>query len=261
MPLPKSIASDDEKLGGEVNEAWLSFQRDVELIRTTDDAKGQLIESACRTLWSLWDDEAKREIMGWASWEDLFHPGNEELTDFFMLIEDRIVLTSSSNQNRFYNLLLIDSDPTMSELHILRRKHWTPITQFNSRISRLKDLLREEDGEDKLNKAKDILAPAKTEEKDPEPLDKDWDMKREVGYWRGKPAIRLTDDSQLALKFRSRLTLVKAYFVLKKGESVVIATNDDKTTSVAQVLIPQSDPDYQDFVNWASGRLGVKVVG
>ena len=257
---PQSIKADNEELVVEVDSERKLLQQTIQTAGQLEGQKSELIEKACRILWDLWQDEEKREVMGWASWEDLFHPGNEELQEFFELIDDRIVLGSESNRQRFYNLLLIDSDPTIAEEHLLRRRHWTPVTQFESRISRLKQVMKEPDGEEKAERVKEILEPVPQEKQDPEPLDNDFVMKREVGYWRGKPAIRVDNDSPLAVKLKSRITLVKALFFLKKGDSEIIAMNDEKTEKVATVLLPQSDPDYLDYVGWLDRRLGIKVV-
>ncbi len=260
MPLPRSIQSDNEELVNEVNVEWLDLVSTIDAIEDADEHKSALIERACRALWDLWAEEDKREVMGWASWEDLFHPGNEELAHLFTLIEDRIILDSPANQNRFYNLLLIDSDPTYSQLHILQKKHWTPITQFGSRISRLKEGMKEPDSPAKLAKAEEIIKPQPIEEKDGEPLDADFEMKREIGYWRGKQALRLADDSPIVAKLKSRLILIKVYFVLKKGESKILAINDENTTEAATVLLPPSDEDYPDLVEYLYRRFGIKAV-
>jgi hypothetical protein len=260
--IPESVKSKQDKFAVELHNEWQSFCEEINAIRCAEEEKGIRIEKACRLLWDLWESEDKREAMGWAAWEDLFHPGNEELATFFDLISDRIILNSTSNQMRFHNLLLIDSDPTGSELHILRRPHWTPITQFGSRISRLKETLPEPDGEDKRKKMEEIITPDPMEKPDPEPVDDEFEMKRLVGYWRGKKALQLADtDSPLVVKLRSRLTLLKTFFVLKKGDAKILAMNDDKTMEAATVLLPPMDPDYQAFVEWLNSRLGLKVVG
>jgi hypothetical protein len=262
MTTPKTIRADNETLAKEVNEEWQDLVETIDCIDSADVSKSTLIEHACRVLWDLWESEDKREAMGWQSFEDLFHPGNEELAKFFSLIEDRITLSSESNRNRFYNLLLIDSDPTFAGLNILQKRHWTPITQFESRISRLKAAMKEPDGVDKLKLAEEIIAPTPDEKKDPDPADNDFELKKDICYWRGKRAIRIGDgDEPLIAKLRSRLNLGKAFFILKKGESKIVGTNDEKTTEVATVLLSKNDPDYQDFVNWLSSRVNIKAVG
>jgi hypothetical protein len=260
--VPKSIAATDEKFAQSLHEEWQSLVVAISNLETTDEMRAELIESACRILWDLWNDEEKREAMGWASWEDLFNPHQEELATFFRLIDDRITLGNPSNQQRFYNLLLIDSDPTLSELHLLRRRHWTPITQFESRISRLKALLNEPDGEEKLQRAKEIVEPTPVEKPDPEPGDGDWELKRGIGYWRGKKAIRLENDESLFTRiFQARLSLVKPFFVLKKTDCRIIATSDNGVQEVGTVLLAHADPDYLDLLEWLSKRIGVKSVG
>lgn len=250
----------EEILGEEIHQQWADFIGTTSVIKHAEEGLGEAIEHACRIIWNLWSDEAKREAMGWASFNDLFHPGNEELAEFFNLIDDRIVLTSESNRNRFHNLLMIDSDPTIAEKHLLRRRHWTFLTQFESRISRLKEVMNEPDGEAKMKKVEEIISPTKEEKKDPDPLDKDFELKRDIGYWRGKKAVKL-EDTPLAQKLKSRLTLIKAYYILKKGDCKIIATNDEKTVEVGTVLLPQSDADYQDLMNWLSRSMGISVVG
>jgi hypothetical protein len=261
MTLPKSIEADNEEFVQEVHAEWDLLISTIGAIEQFDGEKSERIETACRILWDLWDSEDKREVMGWTSFDDLFHPGNEELAHLFNLIEDRIILTSPSNQNRFYNLLLIDSDPVFAERHILRERHWTRITQFESRISRAKNLMREGlDKEDKLKKFDEILAPVEHEKEDPEPTDKDWKMKGPVGYWRGKKAIRIDGDGDnlMAVKLRSRLLPNKVSFFIRKDDCKVLGSNDDGVKEVADILLPQSDPDYQDLINWLAKSRGIK---
>lgn len=256
IKMPKAISSKSDQ----IHQAWELLTRAIEALKTNESERAELIEAACRLIWDLWSDEEKREAMGWASWNDLFHPGNEELTEFFNLIEDRITLTSESNRHRFYNLLLIDSDPTLAELHLLRRRHWTYITQFNSRITALKKLMNEPDGPAKREKALAILAP--TSPGEPETVSAaDWRMERSVGYWQNRPAVRLSDDSPLAMKLRSRLIPIKVTYVLKRNEATILAVSDQQTKPVAEVLLPQSDETYQGFIEFLERKFGIKVVG
>lgn len=260
--VPDSIKADDEDFASAVNDEWQSLVSAIEALKFIDTDKSERVEIACRLLWSLWNDEDKRQALGWASWEDLFSPHQEELKTLFELLEDRITLNSVANQQRFYNMLLIDSDPTFREMHLLRERHWTPITQFGSRISKLKALMQEEDGEQKLELARKVVERTPNETRDPEPGDKDWEFNGSLGKWRGKKALRMNGTSDTAeAKLRNRLTLYRANFVLKRQDSQILAATEKDTHAVANVLLPQSDPDYNDFVAWLHARFGMKVAG
>jgi hypothetical protein len=260
MIVPNSIAAPDEEFSKELNAEWQTFIGEVEAICGVNREKAIHIENACRLLWILWSDEDRRQAMGWTQWNDLWNPGNDELQRFWDLIEDRIILNSESNRMRFYNLLLLDSDPTISEAHILREEHWTRITQFGKRISQLKDILDEQDNPEKAEKVKRILAPQEKEEKDPDPGDDNFVFKRDIGYWKGKQAVRIEDDSSFGIKLRSRFTLLRAAFMIKKGENLILATSDERTVQVGTILLPPDDEDYNDLMGWLNRRTGMQIV-
>jgi hypothetical protein len=248
----------NKKLAEEIHREWQVFVEATQYISRFESNKSESIEVACRALWDLWDDEDKRQAMGWTSWGDLFHEGNEELHVFFHLIEDRILLNSESNRQRFYSLLALDSDPTIAECHMLRERHWTRITQFNSRVSRLQKAARMPEGEEKTALVKDILEPAKEEKANPEPDDQDWKFDGKVGTWRGKPALRLAPHQDYkTTKLIARLFRSKVAFFVKRDDAEVLASDDGGVCKMGTILLPQSDQDYPDFVAWLS-RLGIK---
>jgi hypothetical protein len=258
--IPDSIKADDEGFAQRLHAEWQELVTTIDNIECTENVKGEHIEHACRILWDLWNEEDKRQAMGWAAWEDIFHSGNEELAKLFCFIEDRIVLNSESNRQRFYNLLLLDSDPTIAEEHMLRQRHWTRITQFGSRISRLKQTLDMPDTPEKSELVKSILAPSVPEIQDEEASDSSIDLQEEYALWKTKPALRVETGVPFAVKLQSRLITEKVTFTARKADSVIIAHTQKGDFEVATILLSHDDPDYSDFLVWLDGR-GIKPVG